>query len=227
MLEKKEKPVTKSSFIDVPSQLIVKFKKVFLKSAKIFFKKTFEAELKIFTHLTFSEKYLLHRIAKKLPQKSICVEIGSYLGSSTCFIAAGISNGSKLYCIDTWGNQNMNYVEIDTDAKERDTFEEFNSNTKKYRNKIIKLRKWSTEAVNDLKKPGIKVDFLFLDGDHNYEGVKKDWDLYKPLLNKSAIIAFHDTEWAAGVKRVIKEDVLPCCQLVEKLLNLEVYRINI
>ncbi len=37
-----------------------------------------------------------------------------------------------------------------------------------------------------------KVDFLFIDGDHSYEGVKKDFEMYSPLVRKGGIIAFHD-----------------------------------
>ena len=36
------------------------------------------------------------------------------------------------------------------------------------------------------------VDFLFIDGDHSYEGVKKDWEMYGPLVRKGGIVAFHD-----------------------------------
>ncbi len=37
-----------------------------------------------------------------------------------------------------------------------------------------------------------KVDFLFIDGDHTYEGVKMDFEMYGPLVRKGGIIAFHD-----------------------------------
>ncbi|MGQ9691608.1 MAG: class I SAM-dependent methyltransferase [Thermoproteota archaeon] len=37
-----------------------------------------------------------------------------------------------------------------------------------------------------------KIDFLFIDGDHSYEGVKKDFEMYSPLVRKGGIIAFHD-----------------------------------
>ena len=37
-----------------------------------------------------------------------------------------------------------------------------------------------------------KLDFLFIDGDHSYEGVKKDYELYSPFVRKGGIIAFHD-----------------------------------
>jgi len=39
---------------------------------------------------------------------------------------------------------------------------------------------------------GEKVDFMFIDGDHTYEGVKKDFEMYSPLIKAGGIIAFHD-----------------------------------
>lgn len=39
---------------------------------------------------------------------------------------------------------------------------------------------------------GEKVDFLFIDGDHTYEGVKKDFELYHSLVKKGGYVAFDD-----------------------------------
>ena len=33
---------------------------------------------------------------------------------------------------------------------------------------------------------------MFIDGDHTYEGVKKDFKMYKTLVRKNGLIAFHD-----------------------------------
>lgn len=38
----------------------------------------------------------------------------------------------------------------------------------------------------------LKLDFLFIDGDHTYEGVKTDFEMYHKLVSKNGIIAFHD-----------------------------------
>ena len=36
------------------------------------------------------------------------------------------------------------------------------------------------------------IDFLFIDGDHTYEGIKKDFEMYSVLVKKGGIIALHD-----------------------------------
>lgn len=36
------------------------------------------------------------------------------------------------------------------------------------------------------------VDFAFIDGDHTYEGVKADFQLYGPLVRPGGLIGFHD-----------------------------------
>jgi predicted O-methyltransferase YrrM len=40
--------------------------------------------------------------------------------------------------------------------------------------------------------PDGQVDFLFIDGDHSYEGIKRDYQTYTPLVRDGGIIAFHD-----------------------------------
>jgi predicted O-methyltransferase YrrM len=46
---------------------------------------------------------------------------------------------------------------------------------------------------------GAPLDYLFIDGDHSYEGVKQDFDMYSPLVRAGGLVAFHDiagTGWA-------------------------------
>jgi len=41
------------------------------------------------------------------------------------------------------------------------------------------------------------IDLLFIDGDHSYEGVVADYDLYRPLVRPGGLIVFHDIVPAA------------------------------
>ncbi len=44
---------------------------------------------------------------------------------------------------------------------------------------------WATDNIG-------KVDWLFIDGGHDYKTVKADWNNYFPLVNPGGVIAFHD-----------------------------------
>jgi predicted O-methyltransferase YrrM len=47
---------------------------------------------------------------------------------------------------------------------------------------------------------GREIDYLFIDGDHTYDGVKKDFEKYQPLVKKNGIIALHDIVVHKGSK---------------------------
>ncbi|MEW6417750.1 MAG: class I SAM-dependent methyltransferase [Nitrospirota bacterium] len=63
------------------------------------------------------------------------------------------------------------------------------------------------ELIKILK--GRKIDFLFIDGDHRFSGVKKDWELYSPLVKNNGLIVFHD---------ILPHPKVPECK-VDKLYN--------
>lgn len=155
----------------------------------------------IFTHLTNQEKRQLFYLSQNV-NDGIAVEIGSFVGASSCFIASGICTQSKLLCIDTWQNNAMS-------EGERETFVEFRRNTAAFKHKIHPVKGFSTEVVDDIKKISANIDFLFIDGDHSYKGCKSDWETYKPMLKKGSCVIFHDSGWAEGVIKVIEEDAKP------------------
>ena len=37
-----------------------------------------------------------------------------------------------------------------------------------------------------------RLDFVFIDADHTYEGVSRDFEMYGPLVRSGGIVAFHD-----------------------------------
>lgn len=59
---------------------------------------------------------------------------------------------------------------------------------------LIRKDSHSLESLKSVKMilKNKNLDFLFIDGDHSYEGVKKDFELYAPLVKKNGLIAFHD-----------------------------------
>jgi predicted O-methyltransferase YrrM len=47
------------------------------------------------------------------------------------------------------------------------------------------------DAVKKLLPPG-GLDFLFIDGDHTLDGVRRDFEMYSPLMKPGGAIVFHD-----------------------------------
>ena len=43
-------------------------------------------------------------------------------------------------------------------------------------------------------KRDMKIDMLWIDADHTYEGIKKDFDLYSKIISDKGIIIIHDTD---------------------------------
>jgi len=62
------------------------------------------------------------------------------------------------------------------------------------RHHLIREDSHALATLNMVKKilQRHKLDFLFIDGDHTYNGVKKDFKMYSGLVQKGGIIAFHD-----------------------------------
>jgi cephalosporin hydroxylase len=54
-----------------------------------------------------------------------------------------------------------------------------------------------------------QIDFLFIDGDHSYEGCKKDYEMYSPLVRPGGLVGFHDVAIEPRVQKVFEEISLP------------------
>jgi len=121
---------------------------------------------------------------------AVCVEIGSARGKSACFIAQALQENDKgkLYAIDPHNVNAWN------DVGSEDTFGVMSGNLRKLNlsHRVEIVRKTSTVAAVEWNVP---IDLLFIDGDHTYEGVRNDWDLFSPHLTKFGVALFHDTIW--------------------------------
>ena len=49
------------------------------------------------------------------------------------------------------------------------------------------------------------IDYLHIDADHTYDGVKADWRNWSPLVTANGIITLHDTRESPGVKKFMEE----------------------
>jgi predicted O-methyltransferase YrrM len=133
--------------------------------------------------------YLLYGLVRSM-KPEICVEIGSARGRSACFIGMALKeNGrGKLFAIDPHRPTSWN------DSQSIDTFPIINSNLAALdiTSQVEIVRMTSEEAATGWNR---QIDMIFIDGDHSYEGVKRDWELFMPHLTTFGIVIFHDTIW--------------------------------
>jgi len=154
--------------------------------------------------LTDSEGEFLYNAAMNCKGRGVIVEIGSWKGKSTIWLAKGAKAGSniKIYAIDphTGTSSQKRHGEVDNLA-------EFKENIKRanVEDVVVPVVKTSEDAERDWDaKP---IELLWIDGDHEYEMVKLDFDLWSPYLIEGGTIAFHDTIGWPGPKRVVKEKI--------------------
>ena len=153
---------------------------------------------KTFTHMTSRERLLLYRLGRIQTPGCVLLEVGSYLGASAGFLAAAtreLGGGSRVHCVDTWKNQGM------TEGP-RDTWETFCQNTLPYADQIVAHRGLSVDIARSFEE---RIDLLFLDGDHSYEGCRADIEAWLPHLTNGGVLVMHDIGWAEGVQRVVRE----------------------
>jgi len=133
--------------------------------------------------------WLLYGLARSL-QPKVCVEIGSARGRSACAVGLALrrNGGGKLYAIDPHAPTNWN------DTGSVDSFALINEHLRKAgaADYVEIIRKTSREAAQGWTR---KIDLIFIDGDHSYEGVKADWELFLPHLSEFGVVVFHDTLW--------------------------------
>lgn len=115
------------------------------------------------------------------------VEIGSYQGESTTLFAHYFQP-KNLYAVDPFVN---GYDEFDGSSTGDFTnvIHNFNLRTQKF--SCIKHIKDFSYAVLD-QFENDSLDFVYIDGDHTYEGVVKDIKMYLPKIKVGGFIAGHD-----------------------------------
>jgi hypothetical protein len=152
--------------------------------------------------LSLDEAALLYHLARQLKSGSI-VEVGSYRGRSTVALALGAQSGGNrpVYAIEPH-EQFVGVLGGQFGPQDRAAF--FRSMLKTACYKNVRLVNLSSEVIT----PGWRdpVSLLWLDGDHSYAGVKRDFDCWRKHLSVSAHIVFDDvTDQRLGPFRLVNE----------------------
>ncbi|HYM56313.1 MAG TPA: class I SAM-dependent methyltransferase [Solirubrobacteraceae bacterium] len=148
--------------------------------------------------ITLEEADLLFRLAGQVDGSGCIVEVGSYRGRSTVALAHG-AGSTPVFAIEPH-EPFKGILGGEFGPEDRAAFFETMLHSKGYER--VRLVNLSSEVVT----PGWQrpVGLLWIDGDHSYGGVRRDWDAWKPHLAPGAVLAFDDsTDETIGPHRLI------------------------
>lgn len=163
--------------------------------------------------LTFGEARALYELARCLPDESpVAVEIGSWLGRSSLVLAKGmrLKSNPVLHCVDPFnadGGQAGKAWYSSHDPRGGSLKAEFIANMEKHGvwDSIDLMEGYSFHFA---EKFSAEVDLLFIDGNHDYDAVVRDFSGWSKHLKRGGLIAFHDVGMHPGVTRAVEEHVL-------------------
>lgn len=152
-----------------------------------------------------------NKMVEEAKDGAVFVEVGCWLGRSTCYLAQKIKESGKairLIAVDTWqgtpGNENMQAVVKNAGGS---ILEMFNKN----------MQEASVgHIVSPLVMPSLAAaafqgitlaacDFVFIDADHSYEAVKADILAWLPKVKVGGVLAGHDWCNAESVRLAVRE----------------------
>jgi predicted O-methyltransferase YrrM len=142
------------------------------------------------TQTSEAERSCLARFAQS---RKRLVEIGSWHGVSSSCLRRAMAPDGVLICIDPYPVGRFGFS-----AQRLIALREVS----RVRNGRIRwVRKTGADAGHQFAASGEPaVDFVFIDGDHSYDGLREDWEAWSGLVGAGGFIALHDSCSSAARK---------------------------
>jgi predicted O-methyltransferase YrrM len=143
--------------------------------------------------LSDEEGEALYELAKECTGKGVIVEIGSWKGKSTICLGLGsrAGEGVRIYAVDPHADYRHG---------------EFKDNIERagIADLVTPVQGLSQAVAADFHEP---IELLFVDGSHEEDDVREDFEKWVPKVVDRGIVAFHDTTWHAGPRKVVAEKI--------------------
>lgn len=148
---------------------------------------------------------------QQLPQKCHVVEIGTWKGQSSAFLAVELINSKKDFKLDCIDNFTGSVIEPgqmnDRDNREGRLLDVFKNNMKPVEGHFTAIQSDSAEAASLYENESL--DFVFIDASHDYDSFKKDLFAWFPKVKIGGMISGHDfADPYPGIVRAVKEHLV-------------------
>jgi len=143
--------------------------------------------------LTDEEGEALYELARRCTGRGVIAEIGSWKGKSTICLGLGSRAGAgvRIFAIDPHADYR---------------FGDFKANVERagIGELVTPIASLSQPAADDFHEP---IELLFVDGSHEYDLVLEDFEKWVPKVIDGGWVAFHDTTWTAGPRKVVGQAI--------------------
>ena len=130
----------------------------------------------------------------------IVVEVGSWLGVSTAFMAKMLPEDGMIFAVDPWETpteiMSQGYPPLNWPIWPV-LYEQFLSNMFHYNveTKVTPIRATSVKGAEVMKKKNIKIDLIYIDANHDTEPVLEDLRVWYPLVEGHGLLCGDDWCW--------------------------------
>lgn len=174
-------------------------------------------QLNVFSLMFKEELQTLYKTALEVPQNSILVELGSFCGNSSYYLAeAARSTNSALFCVDSFKVGFDGQPQIDSRSK----WKQVMSNNMDVTT-LLDMTTHDASLIFDKE-----IDFIFIDADHTYEGLLLDLQDWLPKVKSGGLVLLHDYTNTAcpGIKKAFEEYTQNTYQELNSTWSLKVWR---
>lgn len=155
-------------------------------------------------------------LAETVDSDPCIVEIGSFKGKSTCWLAAGCKRrgAGTVTAIDHFQgspeHQKGGIEETPEVVEHIGTRPAFETHINRYQlGDVVTVRQGQSWDTSGWDRP---ISMLFIDGDHSYDGTKRDFEAWSPFVKPGGLVCFHDFGnklYLLGVTRFIVDEIYP------------------
>ncbi|MEH2031438.1 MAG: class I SAM-dependent methyltransferase [Nostoc sp.] len=155
----------------------------------------------------------LHYLAAYAPGEGCIVEIGSFFGKSTAFLASGckFNNRGWVGAVDHFlgspEHQKGGIEETSEIIEQGSVYPQFERNMQQLglMDTVKVFKGYSQDVAKQWQDP---IRLLFIDGNHSYENSRLDFESWEPHVTKDGLICFHDIGnplYVDGITRFFNE----------------------
>lgn len=139
----------------------------------------------------------VYRLAATWPVAGDIVELGSWTGLTTCYLATAckVRSDGKVFGVDTFAGTREGGTTYPSIVNHKgSTLGAFRERIRRagMEDIVEAIIGYTSDVVWDYN--GGPIRMLLIDADHSYEGVRQDFELWAPFVATGGLIVFHDYE---------------------------------